>query len=326
MSYSKACFIFDSLMDSRTAMDAFLHMVKDVTGKLPAIDEPEIHIILPVTMVEQLYFDGIRTEPYKIHSILAGTEGDMPIFYYCEEVLTRIRRIAPDYIYMVSSTLGRTMTSWLATSLDTGVIADAIDLEYDACSGHMVYTRSTNNDTLLSTITFVSFPEVASIRPSGIAAIERDNSGLTQRINHAVYHPDKSELEKIFILSRTRIEQPRFNGRIIVGVGRGVSGHALNSIRKFTGQMNIPLLCTKPLVGKDEFTQEKQIGQSGSSIQADLYIAVGISGATQHMIGTLNCQRIIAVNNDPKARIHQYSDISLVNDAESVFASLLEML
>ncbi|MBW4080403.1 electron transfer flavoprotein subunit alpha/FixB family protein [Paenibacillus sp. S150] len=326
MLYPKACFVFDSLMDSQPAMDAFIQMVQDVTGKLPSSDEPEIHVIIPATMAEQLYFTVNKTGPYTVHSILAGTGGDMSIFHYCEQVLARIRRIAPHFIYMVSSTLGRTMTSWLATSMGAGVIAGAIDLEYDPLSGHMVYTRSTNNDTLLSTITFMSFPEVASIRPNSAAAKGEENRGLTQRMSCTVYPPDKSELENIFILSRTRIEQQRLNSRIIVGVGRGVSSPALISIRRFTDKMNIPLLCTKPLVGRDEFTQEKQIGQSGGSIQADLYIAVGISGATQHMIGTLNCRKIIAINNDPAARIHQYSDISLINDAEVVFASLLEML
>ncbi|MBM0635696.1 electron transfer flavoprotein subunit alpha/FixB family protein [Paenibacillus polymyxa] len=325
MPRNKVFFIYDCLDNSVHTELVFARIIHESVPRLAFSCLPEIHVVGPSTLAERFLLEGGGVHIHQVHAVGPTGLEVMSLPRYCHEIYEVIGAIRPDYIFAASSTLGRTITSWLSVQLDTGVVADAIEFRYDEVTEHLVYTRSTDNDSLLSTIAFNRFPEIASVRPKYTELPSLSSLLPIPASRLTANTVSTGTTDGIEVLSRTWLGRTNAYSKVIIGVGRGVSNCALSSIRRFTDHFGIPLMCSRPLVEDQRFPLDLQIGQSGQSIRADLYIAVGISGATQHMLGTAQCKTVVAVNKDPGALIHHYSDISIINDAEKVFSALADM-
>ncbi len=109
----------------------------------------------------------------------------------------------------------------------------------------------------------------------------------------------------------------------IVGIGRGIKDQAnLPMVEEFANLLGAALACTRPVVDKGWLPAERQVGSSGKIVKPKLYIALGISGAFQHIVGMKNSNLIIAVNKDPNAPIFRYSDYGIVDDLLKVVPAL----
>jgi electron transfer flavoprotein alpha subunit len=115
--------------------------------------------------------------------------------------------------------------------------------------------------------------------------------------------------------------------RVVIGIGRGVYGGAsLDSILKLAEILNAPIGGSKVADELGLIPREKRIGASGSSIEADIYIAIGISGSSQHLEGIKGVKHVVAINNDPSAAIFQRCDIGIVGDHQEVIPGLVKSL
>ncbi len=92
--------------------------------------------------------------------------------------------------------------------------------------------------------------------------------------------------------------------------------------KKVAEKYNAEIACTRPLVENGIFPYERQVGQSGISIAPKIYVAFGISGASQHIIGIMNADMVIAINNDSKAPIFEHSNYKVVSDVREVLENL----
>jgi electron transfer flavoprotein alpha subunit len=109
----------------------------------------------------------------------------------------------------------------------------------------------------------------------------------------------------------------------IVAIGRGIKDQAnLPMIEEFANLLDAALACTRPIIDKGWLPAERQVGSSGKTVKPKLYIALGISGAFQHIVGMKNSELIIAINKDPNAPIFGYSDYGIVDDLFRVVPAL----
>jgi len=109
----------------------------------------------------------------------------------------------------------------------------------------------------------------------------------------------------------------------IVAIGRGVKDQAnIPVIEEFANLLGAALACTRPVVDKGWLPSERQVGSSGKIVKPKLYIALGISGAFQHIVGMKNSDLTIAINKDPNAPIFGYSDYGIVDDLFKVVPAL----
>jgi electron transfer flavoprotein alpha subunit len=101
----------------------------------------------------------------------------------------------------------------------------------------------------------------------------------------------------------------------LVGIGRGIKDVAnLPIMEEFAKTINAVLACSRPVVDKGWLPTDRQVGSSGKTVKPKLYIAMGISGAFQHVLGMKNSDLIIAINKDPNAPIFSFSDYGIVED------------
>jgi electron transfer flavoprotein alpha subunit len=136
---------------------------------------------------------------------------------------------------------------------------------------------------------------------------------------------------------RTRIvEEVHLNGNdgpsleqagVIVAAGRGCRTEpSFSKARLLADRLGGVLAGSRPLVEEGLLPHTRQVGQSGNTVGPDLYIAAGISGAVQHLVGMNSSRSIIAINIDPDAPIFKVADLGIVGDADSVVTALLAAL
>jgi electron transfer flavoprotein alpha subunit len=134
------------------------------------------------------------------------------------------------------------------------------------------------------------------------------------------------EPTKVKLLSNEKIvENPLKSAKIIVGVGRGVERNVLPRVLEFARLIGAEVGCTRPFADSGLLPPDRVIGDSGVDVSPDVYIALGISGAIQH-IESVNANYTIAINSDAHARIFQKSNLSINQKIEEVIDKLLVLI
>jgi electron transfer flavoprotein alpha subunit len=132
------------------------------------------------------------------------------------------------------------------------------------------------------------------------------------------------------LLSKTRIsweEVKLTEARCVIGIGRGVHhGGNTNEILRLAELLNAPIGGSKVADELGLIPREKRIGSSGCSLEADIYVAIGISGSSQHLEGIKGVKHVIAINSDPSAPIFQRCDLGIVGDYQEVVPALVKSL
>jgi electron transfer flavoprotein alpha subunit len=115
--------------------------------------------------------------------------------------------------------------------------------------------------------------------------------------------------------------------KVVIGIGRGLYGGAsFDSILQLAELLNAPIGGSKVADELGLIPRENRIGASGSTIEADIYIAIGISGSSQHLEGIKGVKHVVAINNDPSAAIFHRCDIGIVGDYQEVIPRLVQSL
>ena len=114
---------------------------------------------------------------------------------------------------------------------------------------------------------------------------------------------------------------------VIVSVGRGIRDKEnLPMIEELAELLGGVVACSRPIVDKGWLPKDRQVGSSGKTVKPKLYLAIGISGAFQHVVGMKDSELIIAINKDPKAPIFRFSDYGIVDDLFKVVPELIKQL
>lgn len=308
-------FAYETLVVTKKLISNFKEIVNQMKG---IICNSEIIVVLPRNIGKQNE-ELIKKQISADYMYIVGSDEDydMTLLDYKEVVLDICKKYNPDCIYVSANLQGRSLASWLGTKLNAGVVADAIQVEYDSNKKQIYYIRATANNGLLSKIICMSKPQVASLRPHEKCNIleDTDTECKTVKLNNSKTKGYFRSLEIKKFADNYNI----FRSDIVIGVGRGVSEDCLKKVYKFANRYNISVMCSKPLVDQGVFPYSHQIGQSGTSIHAKYYIAVGISGMTQHIVGIINCKNIIAINPNEAAPINEVANIVITARAEEIF-------
>jgi electron transfer flavoprotein alpha subunit len=267
---------------------------------------------------------------YGAHKVIVCNEEKEPSSYieFCE---TFIIENQIGLITFLDSAAGKELAAILATSLGGGLTADCIDIAYNG-NGQFIFSRVALNDSVIAQIVCINTRfQMCTIKEN---TLKKDGGFQYERGEIEAYSKiaTKNKIEQnVKVLSRTPYER-KSNAQIqkakkIFGFGRGIKSlDNLEKLKRLAKKYSAEVGGTRACVEENWLDEEHQIGQSGISISPQIYVAFGISGASQHIVGTQNAKIIVSVNNDEAAPIFQYSDYVLIEDTSVIIDELIHIL
>ena len=230
--------------------------------------------------------------------------------HLAENLATLIVEVAGGYSHILASatTFGKNVMPRAAALLDVAQISDITDVVSadtfvrPIYAGNALATVQSSDAIKVITVRTIKFEAAAA--EGGSASVEPigggSDTGLSSWVSQAVSDSDKVDLS---------------SAKIVVSGGRGMqSGDNFSMLHSVAGKLGAAVGASRAAVDSGFVPNELQVGQTGKVIAPDLYIAVGISGAIQHLAGMKESKVIVAINNDSEAPIFQVADYGLVAD------------
>ncbi|HEY3276670.1 MAG TPA: FAD-binding protein [Syntrophorhabdaceae bacterium] len=240
------------------------------------------------------------------------------------------RAVRPEIVLIGATPLGRDLASIVATEIETGLTADCTGLDIDEEKRLLLMTRPTFGGNIMATIFCERHrPQMSTVRPKVFKAGQKDEE-RTGKIVSYPFVPPGGDLPDIlqFIEDKAgagAIDITRYETLVVAGKGAcdPESMPLLQELADVTGGV---VACSRPVVEAGLMPYERQVGQTGKTVSPKLYIAVGISGAVQHLVGMQGSDKIMAINSDPGAPIFTVATAGIVGDYRTIVPLLIEEL
>lgn len=244
---------------------------------------------------------------------------------YTNVLVELIKGYMPEVLLCGATTIGRSLISRVAVKIETGLTADCTGLDIDLKDKLLIQTRPAFGGNIMATIITPNHrPQMATVRHKVMKEADVDTSRKGEII--------KKSYRKGFFKSRTRILdiveelESTVNlteADIIVSGGRGIgSGENFRIIRELAQVLGGAVGASRSAVDADWISYSHQVGQTGKTVCPKIYIACGISGQIQHLIGMQSSKTIVAVNKDPDAPIFNVATYGIVGDLFEVVPAL----
>lgn len=268
---------------------------------------------------EMIYYGADRAVTVKHDNLKHYTsEG------YGQVVMEVIEEESPDAIIMGHTAIGKDLTPKIASRLELGLISDATEIETDGDA--VVFTRPIYSGKAFEKKVIKDGITFATIRPNNIASLEKDESRSGEITAKAVDVKDLRTIIKEVVRKQSE-GVDMSEASVVIAGGRGVkSEEGFKPLYELAELLGGAVGASRGACDAEYCDYSLQIGQTGKVITPDLYIAVGISGAIQHLAGMSNSKVIVAINKDPEANIFNVADYGIVGDLFEVVPLLTEEL
>jgi len=245
---------------------------------------------------------------------------------YVKTLTELVQDNKPEIILIGATPTGRDFAPRVAKRLNAGLTADCTGLDIDSETGNLLQTRPTFGGNIMATIrTPNSRPQMATVRPGIFKTPDKTKNKAEIEIIDYDYKEKDSITKIVKIINRERTRVNLEDAEIIVSGGRGVgSKENFKIIEDLAEVLNAEVGGSRVTVELEWIEHDRQVGQTGKTVSPKLYIACGISGAIQHIVGMQSSDIIVAINRDPNAPIFKVAHYGIVGDLHKVIPVLIE--
>ncbi|KYH29174.1 MULTISPECIES: electron transfer flavoprotein subunit alpha/FixB family protein [Clostridium] len=238
------------------------------------------------------------------------------------EVLSQVvKEENPDIVLLANTPLSKDVAPRVAGRLDLGCVSDVTGLSKDG--DKVIYTRPAYGGTILENIE-VEGTAIVTVRSGSFSKPEAaSNAGVTEKKVEVSADAIKAKIVDTVkeISESVNLEE----AQVIVAGGRGMgSAENFKLVEELANVLGGVVGATRPAIESGWISRAHQVGQSGKIVAPKLYIACGISGATQHTSGILGSNYIVAINKDEEAPIFEIADVGIVGNALDILPVMIE--
>jgi len=249
---------------------------------------------------------------------------------YLRGVVSLVKKYKPEVMLLGATTLGRDLSGAVATELGTGLTADCTGLGVEPQRKLLLQTRPAFGGNIMATIlTDRHRPQMATVRPRVMAMPER----VENRTGEIIREPLETKEEELAVKVMEILRDKAAGGvnivdaNVIVAGGRGLGGpQNFKLLEDLAEAMGGVVGASRGAVDAGWISAAHQVGQTGQTVRPKLYIAVGISGAIQHLVGMQTSDLIVAINNNPEAAIFNVANYGLVGDLFQIVPALTQAI
>ncbi|MCA8943638.1 MAG: electron transfer flavoprotein subunit alpha/FixB family protein [Planctomycetes bacterium] len=251
---------------------------------------------------------------------LANYSGDG----YAKVLVDALKELAPAAILAAHSAMGRDLAPRIAAALDTGLVSDATALHFEG--GKYGATKPVFAGKAYKKSMFDSQPFMATIRPNNWEAHTGGSADVKDASTSLSAGDLKAVVKELIAAATDRV--PLQEASVVVAGGRGLKGpehfHLVEELAAAFGPGVAAVGASRAVVDAGWREHREQVGQTGKVVSPTLYIAIGISGAIQHLAGMRTSRYIVAINKDANAPIFKEADWGIVGDAFEVVPALTD--
>ena len=319
MADNKGIMICGEVVESKLA--AITTELLGVGRKLADELGEELSAVLIGEKVTDIAEEAIRFGADKVHVI----EGPLFKDYVTDSYVTALEKLcqeaSPNILLMGQTSMGRDLAPRLAFRLGTGLTTDCLDLAIDADTKLMLQTKPVYGGNAISVVVCEETrPQMATVRPKSMEPLERDESRKGEVVP---FEPSIDEsaikvkwLEKV----KEEVEGVKLeDAEVVVCGGRGMGGpEAFEQLEELAKLLGGAVGATRPPCDSGWLPATCQVGLTGKMVTPNLYIAVALSGASQHLAGCSGSKNMVAINKDAEANIFGVCQFGVVGDYKKV--------
>ena len=284
-----------------------------------SIINEDIHLVVIGNKCEEVAKKAVSIEKVKKVIHIDDPQYENSI---AENIAPAIVNLSEKYTHILApaSTFGKNVMPRIAALLDLSQISDVIRIENEDTFVRPIYAGNA-----FATVQSIDNKKIITIRPTSFDAVSRE--GGNANIEKISFNTDQKLVEFIGREESTSERPELGTARIVISGGRGLqSSENFSMINEIADKLNAAVGASRAAVDAGYVSNDYQVGQTGKVVVPDLYIAVGISGAIQHLAGMKESKIIVAINKDEEAPIFNIADYGLNADLFEALPQLSQEL
>jgi electron transfer flavoprotein alpha subunit len=261
---------------------------------------------------------------YGAQKVLHTTDARLENFYsraYTKVMLAAAQKESAKVIVGLHDTVGKAVSPRIAARLKAGLVAGAVS--YPDLSKGFVVKKTVFSGKAFAYVNITSDVKVITLMPNTFQVVKGEGSATVEQLD--VTFDDKDFSIQVKEVSKATGAVPLSEAELVVSGGRGMKGpenwHVLEDLAR---ELGAALACSRPVADSHWRPHNEHVGQTGGTIRPNLYIAVGISGAIQHLAGVNGSKTIVVINKDPEAPFFSAANYGVLGDAMEVVPRLTE--
>jgi electron transfer flavoprotein alpha subunit len=240
---------------------------------------------------------------------------------YAAVIAQAAKKSGADIVVLSNSFSGRGLAPRVGVKLAAGVADGAISLP-DQSSGKFIIKKTAFSGKAFALVELTSANKVIALTPNSYKIVEANKTALVEEFSAETNESDFKAMMKEIVRSTDKVSLP--DAEIIVSGGRGLKGpENWGMIEELAGVLGAATACSKPVSDAGWRPHSEHVGQTGIAVSPNLYIAIGISGAIQHLAGVSSSKVIVVINKDAEAPFFKVADYGIVGDAFEVVPKLI---
>lgn len=247
--------------------------------------------------------------------------------YYTEALGEVCRHVGPDILLFSHNLVGRDLAPRLAFRLGTGLVMDCVDLAVDTESGQLLMTKPVYGGKALAVMAAEGArPQLASVRAKTFEPVQPE-AGRRGSVGPLAVDLKPAQVRVVKRVQQEGTGVKVEDAEVVVSGGRGM-GNADNfhELEQLACLLGGAVGGSRAAIDAGWLPSTQQVGLTGKIVKPRLYIAVGISGASQHLAGCSGAKAIVAINKDPEAPIFRWAHYGVVAEWQKVLPSLIDKL